>query len=98
MSTQTVTVDVAGMTCGHCVRSVDRGAHAPSPASPTSQVDLVTGATSHGHHHRRPSPSPTTPSRPPSTRPATPSRRRARSSEPSAARPHPHGAPRDVTA
>ena len=33
---------VTGMTCGHCVAAVRRRS-APSPASPTSHVDLATG-------------------------------------------------------
>lgn len=45
MSSQTITIGVAGMTCGHCVRSVDEELRA-LPAVTDVQVDLVTGATS----------------------------------------------------
>ncbi|KGM13045.1 heavy-metal-associated domain-containing protein [Cellulomonas bogoriensis] len=46
MSTQTITIGVQGMTCGHCVRSVDEELRA-LPGVTDVKVDLVTGATSH---------------------------------------------------
>ena len=45
MSTQTITIDVAGMTCGHCVRSVQEELRA-LPGVTDVHVDLVTGGTS----------------------------------------------------
>ena len=45
MSTQSVTVDVQGMTCGHCVRSVEEEIR-EIPGVTDVQVDLVTGGTS----------------------------------------------------
>lgn len=45
MSTQTITIDVAGMTCGHCVRSVQEELRAV-PGVTDVHVDLVTGGTS----------------------------------------------------
>ena len=45
MSTQTINVGVQGMTCGHCVRSVDEELRA-LPGVTDVHVDLVTGATS----------------------------------------------------
>lgn len=45
MSTQTVTIDVAGMTCGHCVRSVQEELRAV-PGVTDVHVDLVTGGAS----------------------------------------------------
>ncbi|WP_024286407.1 heavy-metal-associated domain-containing protein [Cellulomonas sp. KRMCY2] len=45
MSTQTVAVDVTGMTCGHCVRSVQEELRA-LPGVTDVHVDLVSGATS----------------------------------------------------
>lgn len=45
MSTQTVTIGVQGMTCAHCVRSVDEELRA-LPGVTDVHVDLVSGATS----------------------------------------------------
>ena len=45
MSTQTITIDVAGMTCGHCVRSVQEELRAV-PGVTDVHVDLVSGGTS----------------------------------------------------
>jgi copper chaperone CopZ len=45
MSTQTINVGVQGMTCGHCVRSVDEELRA-LPGVTDVTVDLVSGATS----------------------------------------------------
>ena len=45
MSTQTISVGVQGMTCGHCVRSVDEELRA-LPGVTDVRVDLVSGATS----------------------------------------------------
>ena len=45
MSTQTIDVSVAGMTCGHCVRSVQEEIRA-LPGVTDVQVDLVAGGTS----------------------------------------------------
>jgi copper chaperone CopZ len=45
MSTQTISVGVQGMTCGHCVRSVDEELRA-IPGVTDVKVDLVSGATS----------------------------------------------------
>lgn len=45
MSTQTVSIGVQGMTCGHCVRSVDEELRA-LPGVTDVHVDLVSGATS----------------------------------------------------
>ena len=45
MSTQTISVGVQGMTCGHCVRSVDEELRA-LPGVTDVHVDLVSGATS----------------------------------------------------
>ena len=45
MSTQTITVGVQGMTCGHCVRSVDEEIRA-IPGVTDVTVDLVTGGSS----------------------------------------------------
>lgn len=45
MSTQTINVGVQGMTCGHCVRSVDEELRA-LPGVTDVHVDLVSGATS----------------------------------------------------
>jgi len=45
MSTQTVTLGVAGMTCGHCVRSVQEELRALAGVTDV-QVELVSGATS----------------------------------------------------
>lgn len=45
MSTQTFTVDVQGMTCGHCVRSVQEEVGA-LPGVTDVQVELVSGGTS----------------------------------------------------
>ena len=45
MSTQTVNLDVTGMTCGHCVRSVQEELRG-LPGVTDVQVDLVSGATS----------------------------------------------------
>ena len=44
-TTTTVTVGVAGMTCGHCVRSVQEELHT-LPGVTDVRVELVTGATS----------------------------------------------------
>ena len=45
MSTQTIDVNVAGMTCGHCVRSVQEEIRA-LPGVTDVHVDLVAGGTS----------------------------------------------------
>ena len=45
MSTQTITVDVSGMTCGHCVRSVTEELTAIQGVTDVA-VDLVNGGTS----------------------------------------------------
>lgn len=45
MSTQTISVGVQGMTCGHCVRSVDEELRT-IPGVTDVHVDLVSGATS----------------------------------------------------
>jgi copper chaperone CopZ len=45
MSTQNLTIDVTGMTCGHCVRSVQEELGA-LPGVTDVQVELVTGGTS----------------------------------------------------
>lgn len=45
MSTQTVDVNVQGMTCGHCVRSVQEEISA-IPGVTDVQVELVSGGTS----------------------------------------------------
>jgi copper chaperone len=45
MSTQTINVDVAGMTCGHCVRSVTTELLA-LPGVTDVHVELVSGGTS----------------------------------------------------
>ncbi|HRA49853.1 heavy-metal-associated domain-containing protein [Actinotalea sp.] len=45
MSTQTVTLGVAGMTCGHCVRSVEEELRTLAGVTDV-QVELVSGATS----------------------------------------------------
>ena len=45
MSTQTLTIGVAGMTCGHCVRSVEEELRALAGVTDV-QVELVSGATS----------------------------------------------------
>lgn len=45
MSSQTISVGVQGMTCGHCVRSVDEELRA-IPGVTDVKVDLVSGATS----------------------------------------------------
>lgn len=45
MSTTTVEIGVQGMTCGHCVRSVDEELRA-LPGVTDVQVELVSGATS----------------------------------------------------
>lgn len=45
MSTQTITVDVAGMTCEHCVRSVQEEIQ-EIPGVTRVQVELVSGGTS----------------------------------------------------
>lgn len=45
MSTQTITVDVSGMTCGHCVRSVTEELTAIDGVTDVA-VDLVNGGTS----------------------------------------------------
>ena len=45
MSTETVNVNVAGMTCGHCVRSVQEELTA-LPGVTDVHVDLVSGGTS----------------------------------------------------
>ncbi|WP_250447809.1 heavy-metal-associated domain-containing protein [Actinotalea sp. C106] len=44
-STQTTTVGVQGMTCGHCVSSVDEELRALTGVTAVD-VDLVTGGTS----------------------------------------------------
>jgi copper chaperone CopZ len=46
MSTQTITVDVSGMTCGHCVRSVTEELTA-IPGVTDVAVDLVADGVSH---------------------------------------------------
>ncbi|EYR65187.1 heavy metal transporter [Actinotalea ferrariae CF5-4] len=45
MSTQTVDVNVQGMTCGHCVRSVQEEI-GEIPGVTDVQVELVNGGTS----------------------------------------------------
>ena len=45
MSTQNLTIDVTGMTCGHCVRSVQEELTA-LPGVTDVQVELVAGGTS----------------------------------------------------
>lgn len=45
MSTQTVDVNVQGMTCGHCVRSVQEEI-SEIPGVTDVQVELVSGGTS----------------------------------------------------
>jgi copper chaperone CopZ len=45
MSTQSLTIDVTGMTCGHCVRSVQEELTA-LPGVTDVQVELVAGGTS----------------------------------------------------
>jgi copper chaperone len=45
MSTQNVTVNVAGMTCGHCVRSVQEEIQ-ELPGVTDVHVELVAGGTS----------------------------------------------------
>ena len=45
MSTETINVSIAGMTCGHCVRSVQEELGA-LPGVTDVQVDLVAGGTS----------------------------------------------------
>jgi copper chaperone CopZ len=45
MSTQTVSIEVAGMTCAHCVRSVQEELMA-LPGVTDVAVELVNGATS----------------------------------------------------
>jgi copper chaperone CopZ len=45
MSTQNLTIDVTGMTCGHCVRSVQEELGA-LPGVTDVQVELVSGGTS----------------------------------------------------
>ncbi len=45
MSTTTVEIGVQGMTCGHCVRSVDEELRS-LPGVTDVQVELVNGATS----------------------------------------------------
>jgi copper chaperone len=45
MSTQTVDVNVQGMTCGHCVRSVQEEIR-EIPGVTDVQVELVNGGTS----------------------------------------------------
>ena len=45
MSTQTITLGVAGMTCGHCVRSVTEELRSLACVTDV-QVELVSGATS----------------------------------------------------
>ena len=45
MSTQNLTIDVTGMTCGHCVRSVQEELTA-LPGVTEVQVELVAGGTS----------------------------------------------------
>jgi len=46
MSTQTLTVDVSGMTCGHCVRAVTEELTA-IPGVTDVEVDLVADGVSH---------------------------------------------------
>ena len=45
MSTQTVNINVTGMTCGHCVRSVQEELHA-LPGVTDVDVELVSGGES----------------------------------------------------
>ena len=45
MSTQNLTIDVTGMTCGHCVRSVTEELTA-LPGVTDVQIALVAGGTS----------------------------------------------------
>lgn len=45
MSTQNLTIDVTGMTCGHCVRSVQEELTA-LPGVTDVHVELVAGGTS----------------------------------------------------
>ena len=45
MSTQNLIIDVTGMTCGHCVRSVQEELTA-LPGVTDVQVELVAGGTS----------------------------------------------------
>lgn len=45
MSTQNLKIDVTGMTCGHCVRSVQEELTA-LPGVTDVQVELVAGGTS----------------------------------------------------
>lgn len=45
MSTQNLTIDVTGMTCGHCVRSVQEELTA-LPGVTDVQVELVAGGMS----------------------------------------------------
>ena len=45
MSTQTVTINVAGMTCGHCVRSVQEELRA-LPGVTGVDIELVSGGES----------------------------------------------------
>ncbi|HEY3437103.1 MAG TPA: cation transporter [Actinotalea sp.] len=45
MSTQTVTINVAGMTCGHCVRSVQEEVGAIAGVTDVA-VELVAGGES----------------------------------------------------
>ena len=45
MSTQNLTIDVTGMTCGHCVRSVQEELTA-LPGVTDVHIELVAGGTS----------------------------------------------------